>query len=85
MQERWSSSSIGKKICTQSWHGVSHELVKAYDVLDAIRNEKRGAAPPMVYWALDFYRRRGLFIHKIESLNAYFGCGAPGHGVLANF
>ena len=56
----------------------SHEPIKAYDILDAMRNEKRGAAPPTVYRALDFLQQQGL-VHKIESLNAYIGCGAPGH------
>ena len=56
----------------------SHEPVKAYDILDAMRDEKRGAAPPTVYRALDFLQEQGL-VHKIESLNSYIGCGAPGH------
>lgn len=56
----------------------SHEPVKAYDVLEELRNEKKGAAPPTVYRALGFLQEQG-FVHKIESLNAYIGCGAPGH------
>lgn len=58
-----------------------HEPVKAYDILDTLRAEHRGAAPPTVYRALDFLLAHGL-IHRIESLNAYVGCGEPGtaHG-----
>ena len=56
----------------------SHEPVKAYDILDAMRDEKKGVAPPTVYRALEFLQQQGL-VHKIESLNAYIGCGAPGH------
>ncbi|MBF8270480.1 MAG: ferric uptake regulator, Fur family [Gammaproteobacteria bacterium] len=56
----------------------SHAPVKAYQILDVIRHEKSGAAPPTVYRALDFLQEQGL-VHKIESLNAYVGCGAPGH------
>jgi len=56
----------------------SHEPVKAYDILDRMRHEKKGAAPPTVYRALDFLQQQGL-VHRIESLNAYIGCGAPGH------
>lgn len=67
---------IRKRVLELVW--VSHEPVKAYDILDRIRNEKKGAAPPTVYRALDFLQELG-FVHKIESLNAYFGCGAPGH------
>lgn len=54
----------------------SHEPVKAYDVLDKLRQEHRGAAPPTVYRALDFLQAEG-FVHRIESLNAFIGCGAP--------
>ena len=56
----------------------SHEPVKAYDLLEILRGEIKGAAPPTVYRALDFLQEQG-FVHKIESLNAYVGCGSPGH------
>ena len=56
----------------------SHEPVKAYDLLQTLSAEKKGAAPPTVYRALDFLRGEG-FVHRIESLNAYIGCGEPGH------
>lgn len=58
--------------------------VKAYDLLDLIRQERGGAAPPTVYRALDFLLEHG-FIHKLESINAFIGCDhlhaddAPGH------
>lgn len=54
----------------------SHEPVKAYDVLDQLRTEHRSAAPPTVYRALEFLQAEG-FVHRIESLNAFIGCGAP--------
>ena len=60
----------------------SHEPVKAYDVLEVLRGEKKGSAPPTVYRALDFLQEQG-FVHKIESLNSYIGCGAPGHAGTA--
>lgn len=62
----------------------SHEPVKAYDILGRLRTEHRGAAPPTVYRALDFLRAEG-FVHKIESLNSYVGCGAPGHVSAGQF
>lgn len=61
-----------------------HEPVKAYDLLDQLREEHRGAAPPTVYRALDFLLAEGL-IHRIESLNAYVGCGDPSHPHLGQF
>ena len=57
---------------------ASHEPVKPYELLDRLKAERRGAAPPTVYRALDFLRREGL-VHKIQSLNAFVGCGEPGH------
>jgi Fur family transcriptional regulator, zinc uptake regulator len=61
-----------------------HAPVKAYDLLDALRAERRGAAPPTVYRALDFLLEHGL-IHRIESLNAFVGCGDPSRKHGAQF
>ena len=54
----------------------SHEPVKAYDILDQLRHDHVSSAPPTVYRALDFLQAEGM-VHKIESLNAYVGCGEP--------
>lgn len=54
----------------------NHEPVKAYDILDLLKHEHSSSAPPTVYRALDFLQEEGL-VHKIESLNAYVGCGNP--------
>ena len=69
-------TAIRRRVLELVW--ASHEPVKAYDVLDILRNERSSAAPPTVYRALDFLQEEGL-VHKIESLNAYVGCGKPGH------
>jgi Fur family zinc uptake transcriptional regulator len=50
--------------------------VKAYDLLDRLRAERTGAAPPTVYRALDFLCEHG-FIHKLESVNAFTACHHP--------
>lgn len=55
---------------------ASHMPVKAYDLLDQLRQEHAAAAPPTVYRALDFLVEQG-FVHRIESLNAYIGCEIP--------
>lgn len=52
--------------------------VKAYDLLDLIRDDKGPAAPPTVYRALDFLLEHG-FIHKLESINAFTVCHQPRH------
>lgn len=55
----------------------SHKPVGAYALLDKLRNEDLGSAPPTVYRALDFLIENGL-IHRIEKMNAFVGCSHPG-------
>ncbi|WP_421998803.1 Fur family transcriptional regulator [Reyranella sp.] len=55
----------------------SHKPVGAYALLEALRNEDLGSAPPTVYRALDFLIENGL-IHRIERMNAFVGCSHPG-------
>src|ERR1700719_4997723 len=47
----------------------------AYDLLDRLRQNRRGAAPPTVYRTLDFLLEHGL-IHRVERLSAFVGCVA---------
>ncbi|MES1989810.1 MAG: transcriptional repressor [Pseudomonadota bacterium] len=67
---------IREKVLEIVWR--SHKPVGAYDVLDTLARTHKAARPPTVYRALDFLMAEGL-IHKIESLNAYLGCGEAGH------
>jgi Fur family zinc uptake transcriptional regulator len=46
---------------------------KAYDLLDALKDEQASAKPPTIYRALDFLVRLGL-AHRIESMNAFVAC-----------
>ena len=55
---------------------AARKPVKAYDLLDQLREMHGNAAPPTVYRALDFLMEQGL-IHRIESLNAFVGCDHP--------
>lgn len=50
--------------------------IKAYDLLDRLKLEQPGAAPPTVYRALDFLLEHH-FIHRLESLNAFVSCFHP--------
>jgi len=65
-----------------------HRPVGAYDVLSALaqaRGQGRGrVAPTTVYRTLDFLLSAGL-IHRIDSLNAYVACFAPGGAHPAAF
>jgi Fur family transcriptional regulator, zinc uptake regulator len=47
----------------------------AYELLDRLRQTRRGAAPPTIYRALDFLLDQGL-IHRVERLSAFVGCVA---------
>lgn len=67
-------TEIRQKVLALVWS--SHEPVKAYDLLDDLKKEHPASKPVTVYRALDFLRAHGL-VHKIESLNAYLGCGDP--------
>ena len=55
---------------------ASEKPVKAYDLLDQLREGRGGAAPPTIYRALDFLLEH-RFIHKLESVNAFVGCHHP--------
>ncbi len=69
-------TKIRRRVLEMVWQG--HNPVGAYELLDRLRDEHKGAAPPTVYRALEFLLDCGL-IHRIESLNAYVGCGTPDH------
>lgn len=56
---------------------ASEKPVKAYDLLDQLKDGQGIAAPPTVYRTLDFLLENG-FIHKLESINAFVGCHHPG-------
>jgi Fur family zinc uptake transcriptional regulator len=58
---------------------ASHRPLGAYEVLAMFVRAapSRRAAPPTVYRALDFLTANG-FVHRIDSLNAYVACFAPG-------
>jgi Fur family zinc uptake transcriptional regulator len=75
-------TALRRRVLELVWQG--HRPVRAYDVLERLRREHRGAAPPTVYRALDFLLGQG-FVHRIESLNAYVGCGHPGAAHAGQF
>ena len=62
----------------------SHAPLGAYAILDMLSAEGRKPMPPTVYRALDFLQKEGL-VHRIESLNAFIGCGEPTNPHLGQF
>ena len=62
----------------------AHEPIGAYEILAELAKERDKVAPPTVYRALEFLIDAGL-VHRIDSLNAFLGCDAPGHAHVAQF
>jgi Fur family zinc uptake transcriptional regulator len=67
-------TDMRRKVFSLIWQ--SHTAVTAYELLDALQAEGQRVQPPTVYRALEFLTDLGL-VHRIESLNAYFGCDQP--------
>jgi len=68
-------TTLRRRVLELVW--ASHKPIGAYALLDELRNEDLGSAPPTVYRALDFLIENGL-IHRIERMNAFVGCSHPG-------
>jgi Fur family zinc uptake transcriptional regulator len=73
---------IRRRVLEIVWQG--HGPVGAYDILEKLSAERRRAAPPTVYRALEFLSEQGL-VHRIESSNAFIGCAQPGEAHRAHF
>jgi Fur family zinc uptake transcriptional regulator len=66
---------IRKRVLELIWR--NHKPIGAYAILDQLAADGHKSRPPTVYRALDFLRSAAL-VHKLDSLNAYIGCGNPG-------
>lgn len=55
----------------------SEKPIKAYDLLETLKESQASAAPPTVYRALEFLTEHA-FVHRLESINAYIACHHPG-------
>lgn len=73
---------IRRRVLELVWR--EYRPVGAYDILEVLKQEHRGAAPPTVYRALDFLLTQGL-VHRIESLNAFAACRYPDKPHVAEF
>ncbi len=62
----------------------SHKPVGAYEILAALKDDGRSAAPPTVYRALDFLIEANL-VHRLDSLNAFIGCPDPNNPHTGQF
>lgn len=75
-------TALRRRVLELVWS--NHEPTKAYQLLDALQQERSQAAPPTVYRALDFLLETGL-VHRLESCNAFVGCTAPGRSHVGQF
>lgn len=73
---------IRRQVLELIWH--NHAPIKAYDILEHLHKDNPRAAPPTVYRALDFLQQAGL-VHRLESLNAFVGCGDPSEPHIGQF
>lgn len=62
----------------------SHRPLGAYDVLERLAEEGHPRQPPLAYRALDFLCANGL-AHRINRLNAFTACRAPGQVHVPSF
>ena len=75
-------TELRRKVLELVWS--NHAPVKAYEILEHMHKENPKTAPPTVYRALEFLMDARL-VHKIESLNAYVGCGDPSEPHIGQF
>ncbi|MGQ9368510.1 Fur family transcriptional regulator [Azospirillum sp. A39] len=69
-------TALRRRVLELVWR--SHKPRGAYAILeDLSQQDGKPTAPLTVYRALEFLVEQGL-VHRIESLNAYVGCPAPG-------
>lgn len=55
----------------------NHRAMGAYEILDVLRQDGTKPTPPVAYRALEFLVKHG-FVHRVERLNAFVACSAPG-------
>ncbi len=66
---------LRRQVLSLIWQ--SHRPLGAYTLMEMLANSsERRIAPPTVYRTLDFLQQQGL-VHRIASLNAFFGCCSP--------
>ena len=73
---------IRRRVLELIWH--SHTPIGAYSILEQLAQNGRKSMPPTVYRAIAFLRSASL-VHRLDSLNAYIGCGDPGEAHSGQF
>ncbi len=65
---------LRRRVLSLIWE--DHRPITAYALLDQMKVEYPQTAPITIYRILEFLRTAGL-IHRLESINAFIGCGRP--------
>lgn len=68
-------TKLRKKVLELIWE--SHKPIKAYEILERLKQDEKIGQPITVYRILDFFLEIKM-IHKIESQNAFLACSHPG-------
>ena len=55
-----------------------HLPLRAYEILELLRDAGLSSKPPIAYRVLDFLIEQG-FVHKIQGLNSFVACSHPGN------
>lgn len=76
LRENVRLTELRKQVLLLIWQ--THKPIGAYALMEELEkhSDRSRVAPPTVYRAIDFLIEHGL-IHKVHSLNAYFGCPNP--------
>lgn len=82
-QKKIRLTDLRLKVLKMIWNG-GHKPVKAYDIIDNLKDGNKSCKPPTVYRTLDFLIENGL-VHKLNSVNAYVGCCEPLHETQCYF
>jgi Fur family zinc uptake transcriptional regulator len=70
-----SLTPLRRKILRLIWE-QGHCAIKAYDLLEKLKQDEPSAKPVTVYRTLDFLIENRL-IHKIKTENSFIGCAHP--------
>ena len=67
-------TSLRKAVLHALWQ--TKKPLKAYDILDCLKDEQPNATAATIYRALSFFLTAGV-VHKLDSIQSYALCGEP--------
>jgi Fur family transcriptional regulator, zinc uptake regulator len=67
-------TSLRKAVLHVLWQ--TKKPLKAYDILESLKDEQPNATAATIYRALSFFTMAGV-VHKLDSIQSYALCGEP--------